>query len=160
MERFLSTSHMGHLAGISHDFIGFGWSALCGIFLYNAGELLGRGPLAAHYCLPIRWVWPAVCVRGAIDAAICACVPPYAFSRSPYPLLALVTMLGASTGWLATSVMQQVGSRGKPQDRETIGYMSILAIFSGFVVGSGLTYPLVLLVKALRPSYHGWRIDA
>jgi len=143
------------IVGMAHDFIGDGWSPVLAILAYNVGELIGRGPLATCCCLEMSRIWPGIYIRCMIDAAICFCVPPYLLSTSPYPLLLLIGMLGASTGWLATSVMQQVGSRVSPSDRETTGYMSILAIFSGFIVGSGLVYPLTLVVRALPTPHYG-----
>jgi len=143
------------VVGMAHDFIGDGWSPVVAILAYNMGELVGRGPLATYCCLPMSWIWPGIYVRCVIDAAICFCVPPYLLSHTAYPLLALVALLGASTGWLATSVMQQVGSRVSPSDRETTGYMSILAIFSGFIVGSGMVYPLMLVIRSLPTPHYG-----
>ena len=136
----------GPLTGLSHDFIGDDWSPVIAILTYNIGELIGRGPLATYCCLPLRRVWPAVGGRFVVDLAICLCVPPLPLSTSPYPLLCLVLLLGATTGWVATSVIQQAGGLVEKNEREAVGYLNILSIFAGFITGSAAAFPVKAVV--------------
>jgi hypothetical protein len=137
---------LARLAGLCHDFIGDDWSAVIAILAYNVGELIGRGPLAMYCCLPLRRVWPAIMTRFVMDVLICLCVRPLALSYSPYPLLALVLLLGMTTGWVATSIMQQAGGLVEKNEREAIGYLNILSIFAGFITGSAGAFPVKAVV--------------
>ena len=92
--------------------------------------------------MPLDYVWPCVALRFALDAFICSCVPPGMLSHSPLPLPLLVCALGVTTGWMATSIITQAGLRVEPRERETMGYLSILAIFLGFICGSTGAIPL------------------
>ena len=106
------------------------------------GDCTGRGPLAAYFPCPLNRVWGAVLLRCGIIAAICLCVPPLALSTAQWPLMALVLVLGMTTGYLGTSVISVAPTTVDPGDRETTGYVSILAIFLGLMLGSAASYGL------------------
>ena len=104
---------------LTDDFIGEGWSQVLAILAYNAGDLVGRGPLAAYAPCPMRFTWLGVAARFGIIGLVCLCVPPYALSASPWPLLCLVVPLGVSAGYLTSSVMASVTTRVSEQERCT-----------------------------------------
>ena len=134
------------IVGLTHDFIGDGWSQVLAMFVHNAADLLGRGPLATRCPCPLAYVWPAVVVRCALGGAICLCIRPYVLSATPAPLLLLLAAFGASTGYLSTSVIGTAAGRVSAKDREATGYLGILSIFAGLQLGSALAFPLKALV--------------
>ena len=135
------------IIGLSLDFIGAGWYQVLAILSFNVGDMLGRGPLAAYYSCPPRLVWPSVVARFGLNWAMCLCVPPYALSYNPVPLPLLGLALGLTTGYLATSVATSVATRVSANDRETSGYLIILAIFFGLMGGSFAAIPLKALIQ-------------
>jgi len=134
------------VVALSHDFIGDGWYQVVAILTYNLGDLCGRGPLAAFFPWPTRFIWPAVAVRVLLDVAVCLCVPPHALSGSPVVLLVVVAVFACSTGHLATCVISAAATHVKETDRETTGYLTILALFLGMICGSAGAYPLKTLI--------------
>mmetsp|Transcript_23408 Transcript_23408/g.61847 ORF Transcript_23408/g.61847 Transcript_23408/m.61847 type:complete len:443 (+) Transcript_23408:31-1359(+) len=130
------------ILALSQDFLGQGWFHVLAVLAFNVGDMLGRGPLAGYCPCPMRFVWPAVGARFAVCAAICACVPPYALSEEPLPLLLLGCTLGLTTGHLATSVIATASTRVPAEGRESVGYLTILAIFVGLMAGSLAAIPL------------------
>ena len=135
------------IVGLSLDFIGAGWYQVLAILSFNLGDMLGRGPLAAYCSCPMQLVWPAILARFGLNWAMCLCVPPYALSYHPLPMPLLGFALGLTTGYLATSVATSVATRVSAKDRETSGYLTILAIFLGLMGGSFAAIPLKALIQ-------------
>jgi len=108
------------ILALSQDFLGQGWFHVLAVLAFNVGDMLGRGPLAGYCPCPMRFVWPAVGARFAVCAAICACVPPYALSEEPLPLLLLGCTLGLTTGHLAT-VRRRPARRDARTTAHTLG---------------------------------------
>jgi len=135
------------IVALSTDFIGQGWYHVLVILAYNVADLCGRGPAAACWPCPMRWVWPGVALRMINIGAICVCV---AWSNCPLPLLLLVSIHGASTGWLSTSVASLAATRVAATDKETTGYLNIFSIVLGLLCGSALAFPLEVLVSTYK----------
>ena len=134
------------ILGLSHDFVGEGWSQVLAILACNVGNLFGRGPLATRYPVPHRHVWPSIGATCVLTAAVCLCVRPFPLSFNPFLPSALAFALGGASGYIATCIISTASTRVTDKDKETTGYLCILAIFFGLIFGSALAYPLRILV--------------
>jgi len=141
------TAVVPSIVGLTHDFWGTGWYQVFAIFAYNVGDLCGRGPLATYLPCPVGYRWGAILLRCVLVVAICLCVPPYPLSGSPIPLLCVIVPFGGSTGYLASSIMAGATDHVSAKDREATGYLGILSIFAGLILGSALAFPLKEFVQ-------------
>ena len=105
------------VVSLTGDFLGAGWSQVLAILAYNVGDLVGRGPLAAHRACPVGLAWLGLILRGVLVVLICLCVPPWPLSASPLPLVCLLTPFGVSAGYLTSSVMAATTMRVSEKDR-------------------------------------------
>lgn len=134
------------MVGLTRDFIGEGWSHVLAILAYNFSDLFARAVLAPRWPCGLRATWPAVVLRLGLIAAVGLCAPPRVLSGSSAPLLAALAALGSSTGYLSSCVMRTATAHVEPHDREAAGYLGVLSIFAGLIVGSVLAFPLAALV--------------
>lgn len=122
------------------DFFGNGWFFVLLIFVYNIGDVFGRGFLVMFYVYLLRWVWLLIILRFFIVIGICLSVLFYILSGRLVWMVIFVLVFGFFIGYLIILLIFYVSFEVFGRVKEIVGYLSVLSIIFGMVSGSVVSY--------------------